>query len=636
MRSCRWMAAALILLLATATGRVLAQDSTAAAGTSSSAVTPGYSWLRISAFVNVPLAGADVAVYDAAGNRIFQQGDATNDEGVFPAHIKNLPRNFRVTVTFDGEAQEDAGLASLGRFQLTADAGNFDPEKDILVVNPATTLASMVMDRLPEHDPQRAEMLVRRFLGLPPHYNLGEALLQNPYYECPYFSEAVFLQQAQQDGGLEPFLHELAPQMMAPKFPMHSFAGPPRAAASSPAQVIGLGLAYGALGWLGGEGIGWVMQSGGLVTPGATKKDIEQLAQKLDALQASVDGLKSQLVELNNEVKAQLTKIQFDLINVQALPLASKVNDVQAEVAYYAKACPSIVENDDSSNGQRFDDSCANQKKTIEGFLNNVDIYTSFGTLSTYLLDNRPAAFDGMIHLYSQALGQTVRFFRPADSAKMQDMFDFWYGAQTQAANLKVELLHLNGKANDQKLLDFLGEAKADPPATGVFQKTLADERKLLFPAVPDYTVMNTRDRTMWLTFYPGDTQCKVAGGGISDGPSTKQYIGRYWESPNLDEAKALIEGWTGASPNQWLIEKTKAVAPDNPTSRGFANIVDAGCGDAAIWIRLPKTPPDYVYPTLNLRNGTIINIEKFGNYRWLFLERQLTAGEQYYWYPGQ
>ena len=42
-------------------------------------------WLRIDAFVNVPLVGADIAVYDSEGRRLFAKSGATNQMGVYPA-----------------------------------------------------------------------------------------------------------------------------------------------------------------------------------------------------------------------------------------------------------------------------------------------------------------------------------------------------------------------------------------------------------------------------------------------------------------------------------------------------------------------------------------------------------------------
>jgi hypothetical protein len=91
-----------------------------------------------------------------------------------------------------------------------------------------------------------------------------------------------------------------------------------------------------------------------------------------------------------------------------------------------------------------------------------------------------------MIHLFSQSAGQSVRFFQPADSTRVQNMFDYWEAVETQAANLKVELWHLNDAQNNpggkKQLTDFLGNPELKPPTTGTFQATNADELQLMFP----------------------------------------------------------------------------------------------------------------------------------------------------------
>ncbi len=663
-RSSRLTLAALLLTVAAATTNCLAQTSTAPTDSSSAAITPGYSWLRIRAFVNVPLAGANVAVYDTAGDVIFQQDDATNRQGVFPAHIQNLPRNFRVTVTFDGNAQQDPGLGSLGRFTLSAEVRNFDPVYGIVYVNPATTLVSRAMRRLPDHNLETARDRVRRFLQLPQNYSLGDALWQGTGYKSPYFSESAFMTAVRQYGGMETSLNAAAQLLTKPGFPTHSFADAPPAGAANPLAFIGLNLAKGALVYLAGRGVGWVLGSGDKpAPPGVTPQDISSVQEGLADLQASVDGLKSQLDALNREVKAQLTKIQYDLIAVQALPLASKVNDVEDDMTYFALGCPPILETDSGMDGRRFGEFCTAQRRTIEAQLSSVDINKSFGTLSTYLLDNKTVGFDGMIHLYSQSLGQAVRFFRAADSTKLERMFEFWSGVQTQSANLKVELLHLNGAQNNpggvKQLTDFLGDAEADPATQGTFQKTLEVERKLMFPAVPAGAVIHTRDQIMWLIQYPvngGTCGPPPDGSGAWNYPLTEPVTidGLKWLSPSRAEAKALIEGWTGPSQNQWLIEQTRAVAPDMPESPGFPDVVHfhASCPVPfygiwpVIWTR------DYTGETVTFfghtykvayvvgmklgpevgDKGVVGSIE----YDWLALDRRLNAGEQYYWYPGQ
>jgi hypothetical protein len=462
------LAAGLALAVTVGTANAPAQNFSGVSDSSTTNVIPGYSWLRINAFLNVPLAGADVAVYDTAGDRIFQQDDATNDQGVFPAYVNNLPRDFRVTVTFDGNAQQDSGLGLMGQFTLSADERDFDPAYGIVYVDPATTLVSRLLEHEPGLSIHQARASVRRFLGLPENASLGAALRQDSGYQSPYFSETAFISQAQQQGGMEPFLKSLASQMMKPSLPTHSFASGPAAALGNPLVFIGTSLAYGALSYLGGQGVGWVLGSGGKpAPPGTTVVDISNVQKGLADLQSSVDDLNKRLGLLSAQILAKLTQTQYNQIVAPALALAAQVNGVEKNLSFFAGSCLPILETGDVSASQPFADFCDNQRKTIAAQLNEVVINTSFDVLTIYLLDKNTVGFKGMIHLYSQSLGETVRFFRPADSTKMQNMFEYWEAVQTQAANLYVELLHLNGAQNNkggiQQLTAFLGDVKADP-----------------------------------------------------------------------------------------------------------------------------------------------------------------------------
>ncbi len=641
---------AVALAVSAGTANVLAQDS------SSTATIPGYSWLRISAFVNVPLAGADVAVYDSSGNRIFEREDATNDQGVFPAQIKNLPRNFRVVVTFDGGAQQDPTLGSLGQFTLSAEERDFDPVYGVVYVDPVTTMADLVMDRLPVHNLRIARALIRRYLVLPQNADLGSALRQGQHYQSPYFSESAFVTQAGQKGGMEPFLNFLVREMLTPPFRTHSFASAPAAAAAGPVAIfIGKHLASAAFHFAAGEGFGWVMAQAGLVTPGATPEQIEQLQKSLADLQSSVDNLSRQLDALTSEVRAKLTETQYQQVVVPALALASNVNAVERNLSYFAQGCPPLVADASADRTHTFDKYCKEQKETIKTQLNDVRIDDAFGTLAIYLLDKQAIGFKGMIHLYSQSLGEALPFFRPADSTRMQNMFDYWISAQTQAANLHVERLHLIGAQKNPggraDLINYLGDPEKKPPTQGIFQNTLAAEAKLMFPPLPAGTVIQTNSRMMWLTAYPELTTfpgCRPkqnTPGLVPKGATTYRVFDVYWNqiphwrSPTPEEAKALIRGWTGTSPNAWLTKQTEAVAPDAPVSRGFANLIALngnGCtADPAIWTRDAQYNPSRPAHAMDLRNGATLE-PKGLIWEWPFVTRQLSAGEQYYWYSNQ
>src|SRR5579875_836221 len=98
---------------------------------------PGDTWVRISAFTNQPLAGADVAVFGDDGRLLFVQLNATNSQGIYPAKIANLPANFRVIVTWDPNGQATLqNFQTLGLVVLSADVQHYDPVHGIVFVNP--------------------------------------------------------------------------------------------------------------------------------------------------------------------------------------------------------------------------------------------------------------------------------------------------------------------------------------------------------------------------------------------------------------------------------------------------------------------------------------------------------------------
>ncbi|MBV8867283.1 MAG: hypothetical protein JO210_17935, partial [Acidobacteriaceae bacterium] len=152
-------------------------------------------WLRIIAFTDAPVVGADVRV-TANGWVLVDAKASTNRQGEFPARIwrawlpgeeaagdANVPEPERrpsqsvIRISISGGTVD--GNPFLGH--LTADIALTDPAHQILVVNPVTTLVSLVRDARPELKLDKAEALVRRFLKLPTNYSLGLALRQGPH-----------------------------------------------------------------------------------------------------------------------------------------------------------------------------------------------------------------------------------------------------------------------------------------------------------------------------------------------------------------------------------------------------------------------------------------------------------------------
>ena len=370
-----------------------------------------------------------------------------------------------------------------------------------------------------------------------------------------------------------------------------------------------------------------------------------------------MDDLSSQLQALTREVRSKLTETQLALINVQALPLATRINKAEGRLSLFAEGCPPLIE---PSSNPPFDQWCSEEKVDLRQRL--VELDDSFEILSTYLLDRNDVGFHGIIHLYSQSLAESVTFFRPADSTKIQSMLDYWNSVEVQAANMQVELLHLKGAQNSPGgilvLHDFLGDATAKPPTSGRFQNTIAAEKKLLFPAVPVDSVIDTRSRNVWLVDYPAQLNSFHCFEDLERSPIFQPVYLLYsqfkWRTPTLEEAKGLIATWTGSSPNQWLIDNTRAVAPETPRSRGFLNIINNSCTGThwpSIWTRdatgktiVFRGDKYTIYYLLNLRDGSVptpdlsggvlINHPYDGDFaNWNFVLRGLEPGEQYYWY---
>ncbi|MBV9443596.1 MAG: hypothetical protein JO217_13010 [Acidobacteriaceae bacterium] len=437
---------------------------------------------------------------------------------------------------------------------------------------------------------------------------------------------------------------------------------------STATSVVQTGLEAGILDFASSEGLysltGWAISLTGSSDSGADEAAIDALLQSLADLQSSIDALSNQVAQLSNLVQSTATQTQYNTIVVPAQTLENQVNGVESDLSYFAQACPPLPAGSTQTTPDAY---CTNEKVSVTAELNDVTIQQAYVTLQGYVADNPTIGFRGMLHLYSLWLAQSKPFFRPADSTDMQNLYDYWDAALTQAANLKIELLHENGaqgnSGGQQQLTDFMGNPTLNPPTTGTFQANEAANLSLMFPAVPVGTVINTRDHTMWVV------QCPFSTDNIfncpTDVPPENPQASNYpvlspiswsgiagWTSPSLAEFQSLIAGWTGSTANSWLAAQTKAVAPDSPLSPGFADLI-SGCGSASCGFVWTSTPTGTYfshagatftqYYVMRLDNGTT-NVPNgsetagdpdpyYGASNWIYLARSLVQGEQYFWY---
>ena len=316
---------------------------------------PDQTWVRIAAFTDAPLAGATVRITDLYGRVLFHKRDATNIQGVYPALVTDLPREFRVIVISGREQDERA-------FKLSADVRNFDPVHGIVFVNPATTMVSRLIERFPRLELDQAQALVRRLLRMPADASLGAALREGVQYHPRYFSETAFVNLSNQRGGIDSLINRLVTEAEARR--QTALFAPNPNLLGGVTTFIARNLVSGALSWAGGQGAGWVARSAGLTTPGATAAAVANLQAGLNDLQSSVADLKDQLTQLQNDLSAQLTQTQYNSIAVLALPLAvSGRRRLQRPDLLRCDDCPPLPEGVAPGPPDVY---CTNQRDTIK------------------------------------------------------------------------------------------------------------------------------------------------------------------------------------------------------------------------------------------------------------------------------
>lgn len=629
-------------------------------------------WLRIMAFTDAPVVGADVRITLGGphGPVLVDAEAATNNQGVFPARLwrpwllaeqaedANEPdrRRRRLFAHISISGGTTNGEPFLGH--LSADIALTDPDHQILVINPVTTLVSRVLDERPELKLHEAEALVRRFLELPANYSLGLALRQSSHYVSPFFSAGAFMEEARDAGGLNAFEHLVLQELASPSA-RHSFRPPQllRSTGSNFLSALKGGLYAGLLDVAGAEGVGslagWALSYTGLATPGASDDDIAALQQSLQDLQSSIDNLSSQIAQLTQLVQATATQTLYNIITTQAQTLANQVNDEENRLMYLAQDCPPLA--DGSTPTPPAPGSfCATEPQAILIALSNQPIYSAYDNMQGYVQDSGTLGTEGMLHLYSLWLGQAERFFSPADSTQMQNLFDYWDGVLTSAADLKIEFLHQEGEqvppSNGAQLIALMGNPDASPPTTGTFQANEAANLKLMYPAVPAGYAINTKDRTIWSQSRPMVSTYGGTCGWIPQGPYGYEFtpyplsysnygmtrIGL--RSPSAAEMQSVINGWSGSSPLDWLI------------ASGFTGLAGTkGCGYGEVFWTESLTGQSY--QLMNLATGSSAgsqppydtncypfgpgqcNDPNMGHFHWNMAMRSLAAGEQYYWY---
>jgi hypothetical protein len=609
-------------------------------------------WLKLQVFTDAPVVGADVrvSVHGSQGRPLVEVQAATNNQGVVPVALPSHPSFFRVSVS----GGTTNGNPFLGH--LSADVVLDDPAHQLVVVNPVTTLVSLVLDARPDLKLEGAEALVRQFLELPENYSLGMALRVSAGYRSRHFSPGILVAEAEAAGGLDAFLAVLLQELLGSPSAKHAFRSN---LLGGTGTSLATSLAQGALSYAGGQGAGWVMQSAGIPTFGATTGSIAALQQALANLQSSVDDLSTKVDQLTQLVQSTATQTQYNTITTAAQPLAIKVSTVQDDLSFFAQWCPPLAEGSPQTTP---DDFCITQEPIVKQELINSYENKDYELLEGYIQDNGTLGTSGMLHLYSLWLAESKPFWRAADSTKMQTLYDYWDTILTLAANLRMELFHELGYQDSlggQALLtSFMGDTTngtfwANQAANSQLMKRPLTSGFVFVSTTPVSTTSAGREYAMWSIYpwnellkpaYPSTT-CNQHGYSplvefVPQYVQLSEFAGfRDWQpNPTYPQWQALVKGGptsTQGTLQNWLTTLTKADPPESPTSPGFFN--EVGCHSPAfpVWSQTKYNSSAYWVIQLDKGSSNCFKASCSGpgcpdNFDWP--ARALASDEQYFW----
>ena len=203
--------------------------------------------LKGKVFLDHPITGATVQIYDRSGSLLYSVDSATGENGAFSI-TRPLPETFRIVITdgrMDGEPFDHDVRRYIPQFN----------EEDHYKVNAVTTLMAEYQDRHPELSHMQVKKAVANHLSIPDSIDLDEIIYSSEWF-CYYFSHYLFMKEVEAGEGLTQFISQLVDELEAGE--TRSFYDTESVGSSLFQDAMKL-LLKGAMSELGGEGTGWIL-----------------------------------------------------------------------------------------------------------------------------------------------------------------------------------------------------------------------------------------------------------------------------------------------------------------------------------------------------------------------------------------
>jgi len=522
--------------------------------------------LRGWVYLNGPISGATLAVYDVKGKQLYQSKQpATSEQGSFQITLPKLPGNFRINASGGSLRGQDFPSP------LSADYREFSPQMGVVYINAVTTMISAYLDKNPGKTLNEATTAIKNYLAIPPWLDIGSSL------EKPgtYFSHARFIAESNSKGGMTPYISQLVAEIDGKTGATHPFTGGNlmgTGGGQGPAGFVGSyvvdKLTAGALQWAGGKVLGWGLSQIGLsLDNGPTKQDIEEMKAQLNIISGKLDALSNQVNDVYNKLSTEIQQTEYNIRIGQMNDYLSSVNGTREMLEGFITAPPPAGSELIEKN-----------RKIIANAI-ETNLLTKDSIIYNQLTGQNGQT--PLLKVWANIVKSHHRFLTAEDYKAIKAQFDFFDLIQAYAMELQVEYWYYQGEnATYHENID---------KAIGRYNDYVKKESEMLVQSVPPGTFVDTQTGMMWMQkpifnvkaidyktimgpldyIYGGDylkRDLKLANpdSTLNHSPGLN-YGYSNWIMPNLPDLQNLMDKSSGADATVWFINQ--GAFPDGTTA---------------------------------------------------------------------
>ena len=443
-----------------------------------------FSTLMGKVFLDEPIVGATISIYDMDGVKIFEE-NGTYETGSFNIEVPwgigrwdSILTDFKIVAT-GGTLNNESFTGTLTRIVHDYD------EEDYYKINAISTLIANYLEDY-EMDYSEAEEAVEQFLEIPTGFTLSEIIDSSDYYHV-IFDHASFMLAASSDGGFDVYIDTLVDELDDGL--IHPFQGTPKGWASfafKTFKFVGSGLLEGALGSVGEMAMGWIMRELGYKD---TDAKLDEMNKKLDEVLADLKEIKREMEQIKEEIS--------ELKNaIEELEEELKLNEIRIK----ASEAIQIIE-ESYTTLKMWAESKNITKSTLENFRTDVlstttGIYQRLGALHDYIVGHVDLLEDGLLDMLTQKVIHKVdwqygeiEFEQSYDTFRkyyeyLENLFSSLLLVQLKGLNLIVEA-HLYNHENivAQNYIKEIFQPRIEQQV----ETFLMIVEKLVFSAHPNY-----------------------------------------------------------------------------------------------------------------------------------------------------